>query len=75
MNKHIRSYTSVLLVLLTFCLVISGIELEVDKLNSWAIHLHHIAAILSIIAIILHLFINKSLLVRDIRSLIKSLKQ
>ncbi|AET69312.1 hypothetical protein Desor_3862 [Desulfosporosinus orientis DSM 765] len=70
MNKHLRLYTSLLLLMTTICLVFSGIEIEGNRLDSWAIHLHHIAALLYIIVLAIHLFNNKSFLRNYIKSLI-----
>lgn len=70
MNKHLRLYTSLLLLMTTICLVFSGIEIEGNRLDSWAIHFHHIAALLYIIVLVIHLFNNKSFLRNYIKSLI-----
>lgn len=80
MKKSSRSTISLMLLIITTGLIYSGIEMEGDKLDSGAIHfhhitaLHHVTALLFIILLFMHLWINKSILISYINPVSKGSK-
>lgn len=74
MKKSSRSTISLILLIITIGLIYSGIKLDGDKLDSGAIHLHHVTALMFIIFLFMHLRINKKILISYIKPVSKGIK-